>query len=86
MKKPEMFELTLYSMTAQECLDFLKACKAFMYNCEWHIRGDYDERNVQQIFCNFEPEDLQSARIKTEVVASQLGYKPSDLRLSTKRL
>jgi len=86
MQQEEKFDITLYRANAEETLALLKACHGFLYNCIWHIRGDYNSKEVQQIYCNMIPADLKEGREKLHQIASALGWKESDWRLSTTRI
>ncbi|WP_155617055.1 hypothetical protein [Xanthomonas translucens] len=86
MQREEAFELIMYRANADEAFLLIKACHGFLYNCVWHIKGDYRTKDVQQIYCNMNPEDLAVGREKFDGIASKLGWVESDWRLSTKRL
>ena len=86
MEREETFRLTLHSMTAQECLNFLSACGEHLYNCKWHMRHALDEANTHLVECNIAGADLTGARNSMTEISTGLGLSPSSWQLLPARL
>ena len=86
MDREESFRLTLHSMNAQASLDFLTACDGVLYNCKWHMRGPFQDKNTQLVECNIVNADINHVRQKLGEIADGLGLTSTSWGLLPARL
>ncbi|MCC3256524.1 hypothetical protein ABQF08_22015 [Xanthomonas campestris pv. campestris] len=86
MEREENFRLTLQSMTADECLAFLKACGHSLYNCKWHMRHKFEEENTHLVECNLPDGNLAGAREAIGEASARIGVDSSRWQLLPARL